>query len=121
MEIRKGNVVLSNIPEQTGHEENVETTLNVTDTVSELIHNVLGVDDIQIIFANGVLIKMKNGGSNSSNPRIMMKLESQNQREKLLRIAKLLLQEERWNKFLLSPDFERIGHVDEMSVSEFRC
>ena len=64
---------------------------------------------------------MKNGGSNSSNPRIMMKFENQNQRKKLLRIAKMLLQEaERWNKFLLSPDFVRIGHVDEMLVSEYR-
>ena len=32
-EMRKCNVVLSNIPEQTEHEDNVETTVNVTDTV----------------------------------------------------------------------------------------
>ena len=53
-DMRKCNVVLSNIPEQTEHEDNVETTVNVTDTVDELIHNVLGADDIQIISANMV-------------------------------------------------------------------
>ena len=31
-EMRKCNVVLSNIPEQTGQEETVETTVNITDT-----------------------------------------------------------------------------------------
>ena len=31
-EIRKCNVFLSNIPEQTGHEYNVEATVNVTDS-----------------------------------------------------------------------------------------
>ena len=53
-EMRKCNVALSNIPEQTGHEDNVETTVNVTDVVKELIHSVLGADDIQIISANRV-------------------------------------------------------------------
>ena len=36
-------MVLSNIPEQAGHEEDVETTVNVTNIVKELIHNVLGL------------------------------------------------------------------------------
>ena len=75
--IRKCNVVLSNIPEETGHEDNVETTVNDTDTVKELIHNVLGADDIQIISANMVASSTKYDGSNTSNRKIMMKLESE--------------------------------------------
>ena len=62
----KEEVVLSNIHEQNGHEKYVETTVNVTDTVKELIHNVLGADDIQIISANRVPSSRKNGGSNTS-------------------------------------------------------
>ena len=86
-DIRKYNVVLSNIPE---HEDNVETTVSVTDTVKELIHNVLRADGIQIISANSVPSSRKYGGSNTSNCKIMVKLESLNQRKKLLRIAKKL-------------------------------
>ena len=52
--MRKCNVVLSNIPKQTEHEDNVETTVSVTDTVKELIHNVHRADNIQIISANRV-------------------------------------------------------------------
>ena len=96
--MRKWNVVLSNISEQTGHEDNVETTVNVTDTVKELIHNVLGADDIQIISANRVPSSRMHGGSNTLNRKIMVTLESQNQRNMLLRIAKKLRHEERWKK-----------------------
>ena len=81
-------MVLSNIPEQPEHEDNVETTVNVTRTVDDLIHNVLGADDIKIVSANRVPISRKYGGSNTSIRKIMVKLESLNQRNKFLRIAK---------------------------------
>ena len=109
-DMRKCNVVLSNhiksnhIPEQTEHEDNVETTVNVTYAAKELIHNVLGADDIQIIFANRVPSSRKYGWSNTSNRKIMVKLDSLNQRSKLLRIAKMLRHEERWNKVFINPD-----------------
>ena len=104
-EMRKCNVVLSNIPEQTGHEENAETTVNITDTVKDLIHNVLGADDIEIISANRVPSSRKHGVSKSSNPMVtMVKLESQNQRNKLLRIAKKLQYEESRNNVFINPD-----------------
>ena len=74
--------------EQTRHEGNVETSVIVTDTAEELIHNVFVADDIQIMSANRVPSSRKCGGSNPSNRKIMVKLESQNQRNMLLRIAK---------------------------------
>ena len=104
MEMRKRNLVLSNIPEQTEHEDNVETTVNVTDTVKELIHNVHWADDIQIISANRVPSSKKYGGSNTSNRKITVTLEIQNQRNNLLRIAKKLQHEERWKKVFINTD-----------------
>ena len=41
---------------------------------------------------------------NTSNRKIMVKLESQNQRNKLLRIVKKLRHAERWNKVFINPD-----------------
>ena len=114
-DMRKCNVVLLNIPEQTEHEDNVETTVNVTRTVKELIHNVLGADDIQIISANRVPSSRKYGGSNASNRKIMVKLDSYNQRNKLLRIAKKLPHEKRWNNVFINPDLtvrEREMHFE---------
>ena len=73
-ETRKCNAVLSSIHEQTEHEDNVETTVDVTDAVKELIHNVLGADDIQIISANRFPSSRKYGWSNASNRKIMVKL-----------------------------------------------
>ena len=71
--MRKCNVVLSNIPEQAVHEENVDTTVNVTDSVKKLIHNVLGADDIGIISANSVPSSRRYGGSNASICKIIVK------------------------------------------------
>ena len=67
-------MVLLNIPEQTEHEDNVETTVNVPDTVEELIHKVLRADDIQIISANTFPSSRKYGGSNTSSRKIVVKL-----------------------------------------------
>ena len=61
--------------------------VSVTDTVKEQIRDVLGAEDIQIISANRVSSSRKYGGSNTSNRKIMVKLESQNQRRILLQIA----------------------------------
>ena len=72
--IRRCNVILSNIPEQTGHENNVETTVTVTDVVNVFIHSVLGAEDIKIISANRVPSSRMYGWSNSSNHKIMVKL-----------------------------------------------
>ena len=109
-DMRKCNVVLSNIPEQTEHEDNVETTVNVPDTVKELVHSVLRADDIQIISTNRVPSSRKHGGSNTSNHKIMVKLESLNPTD-----CKKLRHEERWNKVFINPDLtvkEREMHFE---------
>ena len=72
--------------------------------VKELIQNVHGADDIQIISACRVTSSRKHGGYNTSNLKITVKLESQNQWNKLLRIAKKLRHEEIWNKVVTNPD-----------------
>ena len=75
----------------------------------------LSKDDIQIISANMVPISIKYGGSNNSNCKIMVKLESHDQRNKLFVILKRLRHAERWNKVFINPDFtvkERKMHFE---------
>ena len=48
--------------------------------VSQLIHKVLGADDIQIVFANAITFSGRNGGRqahHSSSHKMIVKLETQ--------------------------------------------
>ena len=60
-------------------------------------------------------ISRKHGESDTLNTKIMVKLESQNRRNKCLRIAKKLRHEKRWNKVFNNTDLsvkERKMHFE---------
>ncbi|KAJ8031576.1 LINE-1 type transposase domain-containing protein 1 [Holothuria leucospilota] len=106
-ELRECNVAISNIKETDHGAAGDPDQEPVTDNgiVKQLIHNVLGASDVEVVSTTRVP-KVKNQGE-TYNRKLVVKLGSVNQKHKVLRIAKRLRDNDDWQGVYISPDLTK--------------